>query len=164
MKVRIAASIVLAALVVTGTSACTFLSPAATLTQYDPSDGVNGAVADLKIRNAIVLNARDGSVGSLLVSLVNGSDTDLHVTIQYADADGNRVDEMAMLAAGQSAQFGSADHDQILLENIDAQPGSLLPVFFTYGGETGVELLVPVLDGTLSQYSDLVPSGAPQEG
>ncbi len=164
MKVRIAASIVLAALVVTGTSACTFLSPAATLTQYDPSDGVNGTVADLKIRNAIVLNARDGSVGSLLVSLVNGSDTDLHVTIQYADADGNRVDEMAMLAAGQSAQFGSADHDQILLENIDAQPGSLLPVFFTYGGETGVELLVPVLDGTLSQYSDLVPSGAPQEG
>jgi len=164
VKVRIAASIVLAALVVTGTSACTFLSPAATLTQYDPSDGVNGTVADLKIRNAIVLNARDGSVGSLLVSLVNGSDTDLHVTIQYADADGNRVDEMAMLAAGQSAQFGSADHDQILLENIDAQPGSLLPVFFTYGGETGVELLVPVLDGTLSQYSDLVPSGAPQEG
>jgi hypothetical protein len=154
----------LAALVVTGTSACTFLSPAATLTQYDPSDGVNGTVADLKIRNAIVLNARDGSVGSLLVSLVNGSDTDLHVTIQYADADGNRVDEMAMLAAGQSTKFGSADHDRILLENIDVQPGSLLPVFFTYGGETGVELLVPVLDGTLSQYSDLVPSGAPQEG
>lgn len=163
MKVRIAASIALAALVVTGTSACNFLAPAATLTQYDSSDGVNATVADLKVRNAIVLNARDNSVGSLLVSLVNGSDTDMHVTIQYADADGNRVDKMAMLAPGQSAEFGSAGHDQILLENIDAQPGSLLPVFFTYGSETGVELLVPVLDGTLSQYSDLVPSSAPQE-
>ena len=163
MKVRIAASIALAALVVTGTSACNFLAPAATLTQYDSSDGVNATVADLKVRNAIVLNARDNSVGSLLVSLVNGGDSDMHVTIQYADADGNRVDTMAMLAPGESAEFGSSDQNRILLENIDAQPGSLLPVFFTYGSETGVELLVPVLDGTLSQYSDLVPSSAPQE-
>lgn len=163
MKVRIAASIVLAALVVTGTSACSLLAPAATVTQYDSSDGVNGTVADLKVRNAIVLNARDNSVGSLLVSLVNSGDSDMHVTIQYADADGNRVDTMAMLTAGQSTKFGSADHDQILLENIDVQPGSLLPVFFTYGSETGIELLVPVLDGTLSQYADLVPSSAPQE-
>jgi len=68
-----------------------------------------------------------------------------------------------IVGADERESFGNTGQDQILFENIDVQPGSLFPVFITYGDETGQQLLVPVLDGTLPQYTDLVPTSGDSE-
>ena len=163
MKVRIAASIVLAAMVLTGTAGCNFFSPTATAIQYDPSDGVGATIGDLKVRNAILLTDRDDPVGSLVVSLVSVGEAGKKVLIQYTDADAQQVEESVIVGADERESFGNTGQDQILFENIDVQPGSLFPVFITYGDETGQQLLVPVLDGTLPQYTDLVPTSGDSE-
>jgi hypothetical protein len=155
VKARLIASVVLAASVVLGTSACNLVSPQTTTKIYDASDGVSARVGDLKIRNAMVITG-DGKDGNLLVSITNvGSAHSL--TIQYGDDDANTVE--TVIPEESTVSFGTEDEDPLLLEGIDAEPGSLMTLFFQYGEETGVEALVPVLDGTLPEYSEFVPGG-----
>jgi hypothetical protein len=157
VKARLIASVVLAASVVLGTSACNLIAPQATTKNYDPSDGVSGRVGDMKIRNAVIIVGEDGEDGNLLASVTNGGESE-SLSIQFGEgADGTAT---TSIPAESTVSFGSDDEDPILLEGIDVQPGSLVEVFFQYGNETGVEILVPVLDGALEEYSDFVPEAA----
>ena len=154
MKARLIASVVLAATVVLGTSACNLISPQTTTKQYDASDGVSGRIGDLVIRNAVVIS-EDGETGNLLVSITNSGDSE-SLTIKWGDdfSEGTET----RIPGDATTSFGTEEEDPILLEGIDAEPGSLLTMFFQYGDETGVEIFVPVLDGTLPEYSEFVPS------
>lgn len=155
MKARLIASVVLAATVVLGTSACGLISPQTTTKAYDASDGVSGRVGDLTIRNAVVISG-DGENGNLLVSVTNPGGAE-SLTIKWGDDFSEDTD--ARIPAESTISFGTEEEDPILLENIDAVPGSLMTVFFQYGDETGVEIFVPVLDGTLPEYAEFVPAG-----
>jgi hypothetical protein len=143
-----------------GTAGCNFMSPTATAIQYDPSDGIGATIGELKVRNAILLSDRDDPVGSLVVSLVNLGESGKKVLIQYTNDSGETVDETVIVGSGERESFGNTDQDQILFDDVDAQPGDLFPVFITYGDESGQVLLVPILDGTLPQYTDLVPTSS----
>ena len=57
--------------------------------------------------------------------------------------------------------FGSSDTRQLLFSGINSKAGSLFPIFIQYGTLTGEQLLVPVLDGSLPEYSKLLPSPLP---
>jgi hypothetical protein len=59
--------------------------------------------------------------------------------------------------------LGAEDAPALVLENVDVAPGTLFPIFFQYGEETGVEVLAPVLDGTLITYSTLLPEAPDAE-
>ncbi|MET0885824.1 MAG: DNA modification methylase [Mycetocola sp.] len=157
MKARLIASVVLAASVVLGTSACNLVAPQATTKHYDPSDGVSGRVGDVKIRNAMIIMGEDGTDGNLVASVTNGGDSQ-SLSIQFGEGTGDTITENIPEQA--TVSFGSDDERPILLEGIDAEAGSMVEVFFQYGNETGVELLVPVLDGALEEYSTLAPSEA----
>jgi hypothetical protein len=52
---------------------------------------------------------------------------------------------------------GAGDEEPILIERLDAEVGGLVPVFFTAEDVEGREVPVPVLDGRLPEYEDLVP-------
>lgn len=159
MRVRIATSVVLAAGILLGTSACNFLTPQATTTHYDAGDGVSGNVGDVAIRNAILLS-NDGSTANLLVTVINQGDSAHSLNVQYS-TDAEKVTQKVTVKANSSVTIGTPDAPTVTLENIDTPPGALFPVFLQYGDETGVELLVPVLDGTLNEYSTLMPSETP---
>ncbi|WP_241981393.1 hypothetical protein [Cryobacterium algoritolerans] len=152
-------SVVLAAGVLLGTSGCNLLAPQSTTKHYDASDGVSGNVGDLAIRNAIVLS-EDGTAGNLIVTVVNAGDSAHSLNVQFTGNAG-KVTQKVTVKAGSTTSFGTKNTPVIALDAITAQPGSLFPVFFQYGNETGVELLVPVLNGTLGQYSTLVPTATP---
>lgn len=155
MKARLIASVVLAATVVLGTSACNLISPQTTTKEYDASDGVSGTIGDMSIRNAAIISG-DGKDGNLLVSITNAGGAE-SLTIKWGDDFSESTE--ARIPEDETISFGTEEEDPILLENIDAVPGSLLTVFFQYGDETGVEIFVPVLDGTLPEYAEFVPSG-----
>jgi len=159
VRARVLLSVLLTAGVLLGTSGCNLLAPQSTTKHYDASDGVSGNVGDLQVRNAIVLST-DGKTGSLLVTVVNASDSAHSLSVQYTAATG-KVTQQVTLKPQSSTAIGTTGGPVITLENIDAPLGSLFPVYFQYGTETGILLLTPVLDGTLPQYSSLLPTAAP---
>lgn len=164
MRARIAATVVVAASLLLSTAGCSFFAPQSTLTQYDPSDGVGATLGQLKVSNALLLT-KDGQEASFLVNLINDGQKTIDVLIQYdgttADGTKGKVDTRVRLDAGEVTTFGSSDTRQLLFSGIDSKPGSLFPVFVQYGTQTGDQLLVPVLDGTLKTYSTLLPSPLP---
>ena len=154
---RAAASVILAGALVLGTSGCTFLTTQATLIQYDPSDGVGTRVGDVDVRNAIALLSDDGESVSLLLTLISTSDRTINVTMQY-EAGGARESTTKSVNPNSTSSYGNfVGEPQIIIVDPDTEPGALYPVYFQYGDVEGVELLVPVLDGSYEQYADLVP-------
>lgn len=155
MKFRWAMTTALATAVVLGTAGCTFDAEIATNIPYSPSDGTGTSVGDIDVRNALLVTD-DGETLNLVVSLVNQSDSDRAVTIQWEGADGRESDRV-LVDGSSTTQLGSQDEQRILIEGVDVTPGGLFPVFFQYGDEPGSELLVPVLDGALPEYELYVP-------
>ncbi|MET3767705.1 hypothetical protein ABIB15_000367 [Marisediminicola sp. UYEF4] len=153
MRLR-ATSIVLAGLIAASLSGCTFGAVQATQLTYDPSDGIGAEVGDVQVRNALLLT-EDGETAALVVALVNSGDTGVQLAVSW-DAESGRVERTVSVPAGETVSLG-AEADVLALEGVDAQPGSLFPVYFQYGDEEGQELDVPVLDGALNEYADLVP-------
>lgn len=159
MKARVAASVVLALAVAVGTAGCGFIAPQATTKHYDASDGVSGNVGDIDVRNAfIVTDGVGGTVGNLVVTLVN-TDTKSHRVTITSGTSGAAA--YVTVEPGQVKTVGTkpdtASANNVFLTPFDALPGSNYPVYFQYGDETGVRLQVPVLDGGLPDYKDLVP-------
>jgi len=164
VRARIAATVVVAASLLLSTAGCSFFAPQATLKRYDPSDGVGATVGQVKVRNALLLT-KDGQAASFLVNLVNDGEKTVNVLIQYngttASGTSGKVDTRVQLDAGEVKTFGSSETRQLIFTGIDSKAGSLFPVFVQYGTQTGEQLLVPVLDGSLSEYSTLLPTPLP---
>jgi hypothetical protein len=159
VRARVLLSVCLAAGILLGTSGCNLLASQSTTKSYDASDGVSGDIGDLAIRNAIVLS-ESGTSASLLVTVVNASDSAHSLSVQYESTAG-KVTEKINLKPRSTTAIGTGDGPSVPMTGVTAKPGSLFPVFFQYGTETGIQLLTPVLDGTLAEYSTLVPTAAP---
>ncbi|HEY5225049.1 MAG TPA: hypothetical protein VIJ18_18630 [Microbacteriaceae bacterium] len=158
MRTRIAASVVLAVGILLGTAGCNFLAPQSTALHYDASDGVSGNVGSIDVRNAMVISD-NGKTGNLVVTLVNNDSKSHRVLIQHGTT--NKVDTYVTVEPGQVKDIGSAAHTQTQLVNINTQPGALLPLYFQYGTQTGVQLLVPVLTNAMSEYQHYTPTPKP---
>jgi hypothetical protein len=153
VKARLAASAVLAVGLVLGASGCSMLTYQATTEHYDASDGVSVNVGDLDVRNILVVS-EDGEDGNLVLTVVNTGEDDAELGVQVGEGGSEPL--IIEVEAGATVSLGG-DEEPLLLEGIDTQPGALLPIFFQYGTAEGIEKLVPVLDGRLSEYSDLAP-------
>lgn len=159
MRARIAATVVLAAGILVGTAGCGLFAPQATTIHYDASDGVSGSVGEVDVRNALLIT-NDGSSANLIVSLVNPGNTSRTMRVQYDSENGKVTDEITV-SANDTVTLGDKGAPTVTLRDVKAEPGALFPVFFQYGNETGTQLLVPVLDGALDQYSTLTPTPVP---
>lgn len=157
MKARLAASAALALGVALGASGCSMITYQATTEHYDASDGVSANVGDLDLRNILVVSD-DGVDGTLVLTIVNTGEDDVDLDVQVdGDTVTIPVDAGATVAFGTDAVEGLDEVEPIVLEGIDVEPGSLLPIYFQYGSAEGVEKQVPVLDGRLPEYESLVP-------
>jgi hypothetical protein len=138
-----------------GATGCTFSANIATEKPYDPSDGVGAEVGELSIRNALLIGD-DPEELNLVMTVVSAADTDRRVTVQW-EADGERVTEEIFVGANGRTAFGGPEQDQLLITGSGATIGGLVPVFFAYPGAEGVEVLIPVLDGSLPEYELYIP-------
>jgi hypothetical protein len=155
VKTRLAASIALAAALLLATTGCTFSAPIATEKEYDPSDGVGTEVGELAVRNALLIGD-DPETLNLVMTVVNPSTVGKRLSIQWTDGS-ERVTEIVVISANGRTAFGGPEQDQILITGATDTIGGLVPIFLSYGTAPGVELLVPVLDGSLPEYELLVP-------
>lgn len=157
MKSRLVASAALTAVVLLGATGCTFISPQATTIEYSPSDGVN--VSDengpIDVRNAFVVASEDGSVGNFIGAIVNPTQESATLSFGIEGMDPLKV----TVPAGETVSLG-ADADPLRIVDLDTIPGATVEMHFQSGDSTGVKSQIPVLDGTLPYYADLVPDTA----
>lgn len=153
MKARLAASAALALGIALGGSGCAMLTYQATTEKYDASDGVSADVGALDVRNVLVVSD-DGEEGNLVLSVTNTSTDDETLSVQFVDeGDTFEID----VDGGETVSLGTAEEEPLLIENLDAEVGGLVAVYLQAGSAEGVEIQVPVLDGRLPEYEDLVP-------
>ncbi|RXZ46308.1 hypothetical protein [Agromyces binzhouensis] len=153
MKARLAASAALALGIAIGGSGCAMLTYQATTEKYDPSDGVSADVGALDVRNVLVVSD-EGDEGNLVIYVTNTGTDDETLSVQFVDqGDTFEID----VDGGETVSLGTADEEPLLIENLDAEVGGLVSVYLQAGSAEGVEIQVPVLDGRLPEYEDLVP-------
>lgn len=159
MRARIATSIALAAALAASLAGCNFVTPQASLQPYEPSDGVSASVGDVDVRNAMIIS-EDGISGNLVFHAINNSSEDVELAVQYEVA-GTKTTITIDVPADGTTDVGYGDDGQQFLGSILEKPGGLLPLYFQYGDNIGDQVEVPVLDGSLPQYADLIPTPTP---
>jgi hypothetical protein len=138
------------------TTGCTLTAEIATQKDYDPSDGVGAEIGELAVRNALLIGDT-GEALNLVMTVVSASDVDRLLTVQWL-ANGERVSEDIVVTSGDRTRIGGpTDEVQIIVSISDVTIGGLVPLFFSYSGAEGVEVMVPVLDGSLPEYELFVP-------
>ena len=133
-------------------SAC---APTQTNKPYQPSDGVDVVVGDVKGINLLVLSGAQGDPGRLLGSFYNGGSEAATVTV----ASGSASPSTVSVDPSSTAQLGTEGSDDIVFDSTEAAPGAVMPVKITVGDATET-VSVPVLDGTLPEYATLVPTAS----
>jgi len=156
VKSRLVASAAISALVLLGATGCTFISPQATKIEYSASDGVNvfDPESPLDVRNAFIVANEDGSVGNFIGAVVNPTDERATLTIAVAGVEDPFT---VTVPAGDRISYG-ADAEPLRIVGLDTMPGATVEMHFQSGDALGVKTQVPVLDGSLPYYADLVPS------
>lgn len=151
MKTRIAPALALAAAVALGTTGCGLLVPQATTYQYAPSDGIDVTLPSVAVRNLLVIAGEDNA--NVVFTAVNNGDSATRLSMKFIDQGSQKTQKNFNVSSGLTP-FGVDNPELIELPGL--KPGSLVTVFLESDG-TEIEREVPVLDGTLSEYSDLQP-------
>ena len=159
---RVMAATVLATTAILGTSACSMMSPIASLKEYAPSDGTQGTLGSVKARNVMILtNSKEPSVYGLIGSFVNSTEKDQTFVMSYDDQPAREftVKAYSVLNLGYSGNpvmqltLAKPDHT-------NSWAGAIIK--FTLASSTEdilpIELNVPVFDESLPGYQSLIDS------
>lgn len=139
------AALVGAAALLTG---CGAASPIQTQELYAPSDGVRLELGGgIRVENIFLLTEDAGSPTRPIGALVNDSATDAEVTLIVGS-------DSQTFTIGPEGVVNLEDAAGVI-EGADTVPGSTFAVQFVAGGSTIYD--VPVLDGTLEPYDQLLP-------
>ncbi|GAB3633966.1 hypothetical protein GCM10027421_33190 [Microbacterium shaanxiense] len=106
----------------------------------------------LEIRNAMIIATEDGSTGNLVAAIVNSTDKAATLTVEIEGLDPLTL----RVGAGDSVSLG-ANAEPLRIDDLDTMPGATVRMYFQSGDATGSTADVPVLDGALPYYADLVP-------
>ncbi|MBG6225288.1 hypothetical protein IWX63_001860 [Arthrobacter sp. CAN_A2] len=110
--------------------------------------GDDKSVGALDLRSVLLVAAEDGGPARLLGTLENNTDQPIEVTISDED-------EETTLTVPGDGSIG-LDTDETLLQSAGDAPGARTTLTATTD-EGDVELLVPVVDGTLDPYEPYLP-------
>lgn len=158
MKYRAVVSLALAAALGAGLTACNYISPQRTADMYAASDGVHVTAGQIQVRNAMLLtDGEDTSKASLLASIVNHTNEAASITISI---EGGASAEVELPKNESIVKVGTTDGEMIELTGAEFKPGQTIKMTFTPNEGETASIDVPVLDGTLAEYSTLVPTTA----
>lgn len=154
MNIRALATTTLAATLLLGTAGCGIFVDAATLKPYSASDGLNVDVGDLHLRNVLVVTDESGDA-SLVATLINNTTNVQYLTVQF------RTDipvDLTIVANEGLTKVGLADDNPAVATGTALKAGQYVDIYFQYGGQDGVTMAIPVLDGSHTLYAPYAPS------
>lgn len=132
---------------------CSATNAITTDRNYDPSDGLGIVLGEVELTNVLVLTAAEGEAGTVLGAATNRGTNPVDLSIGLGDG----ADTVVALPAGGTVTLGP-DAETVGLESVPAPPGALVTLYLETAAGGSVTLDVPVLDGTLPEYEDLVPA------
>ncbi|MDQ0827200.1 hypothetical protein QFZ60_003373 [Arthrobacter sp. B2I5] len=136
------------------TAGCGYITPQQTSHQYSASDGIRADLGPLQLRNILIVSAGEDQPGRLIGAVYNSSSKDVKLTVNGAKGSQTEVPVKA-----NSYTLLNEDSDEAILSTTGGKPGSLVDVKISENG-TNVSntVKVPVLDATLAEYKDYVPT------
>ncbi|MFM7013926.1 MAG: hypothetical protein ACKOXT_02900 [Actinomycetota bacterium] len=151
---RLATSLAVASLALS-LSACSITSNVASLQMYAPSDGQQLDLESTKARNFMYLVSETGS-GFLIGSLVNSSNRDRMVKVQYPNPETGETSEVVVeLRANSKVDFGYNGNAALPIE-VAGNPGQTALIYVLESDSVSAGMQVPILDGTLAEYRMLL--------
>jgi hypothetical protein len=151
VRSRIASTIAAAIVTVLTLAGCGFVTPVATMKPYDPSDGVGADIGDLALRNVLLI-ANDNGEATLVMTVVNRSEDDIALNLQFGDANVRVTESVTVTGGNTRTNVGDDPGTTVIVSDATMTVGALFPIYFEYGNVPGDVVLVPVLDGSLPEY------------
>ncbi|MGG5172744.1 hypothetical protein ACQR35_11290 [Pseudarthrobacter sp. J1738] len=137
-------------------TACGYITPQQTSHQYVASDGINADLGPLKLRNVIVVAKDEKGTGRLIGSVFNSSSNAVTLTVNGADGSQTSIPVKANGTTGLTEKTDAA-----ILSTAGGNPGSLVELKLSENASQQTSTIkVPVLDGTLTQYEQYLPTTA----
>ena len=138
-------------------AACSAVSPITTEKPYAPSDGVHVDLGStFSAANLLIVSAAEGEPGVLVGGLSNHSGDPIKVTLSPQGAKASTV----RVPAGATVLLGGDTSPPLALDTVSVAPGAVLPVTISTPDGGSLDVSIPVLDGSLPQYTDLVPTAS----
>lgn len=144
-----AAAIGVGLLSVTG---CGFVNAQQTTHQYAASDGIKADLGALQLRNILIVASGENEPGRVIGAVFNTSSSDATLTMSGANGAQTEIPVRA-----NSEVFLNDSADAAILSTAGAIPGGLTPVTIRTGSDSAT-VNVPVLDGTLPEYAQYLPT------
>lgn len=145
-----------AALTLLASTGCGAINEQATTKSYSASDGIVANVGPIGLRNVMVVAENEDSAGRLLGTVVNSSDSPVQLSLT-----GSGSTATVTVPADGHIRFED-EANKTTVDRPGAAPGALANVTVRVNNESA-DVRVPVLDGTLPEYSSYVPTPAPTE-
>ncbi|WP_426999079.1 hypothetical protein [Pseudarthrobacter sp. N5] len=143
-------------LTVTG---CGYITPQQTTHEYAASDGIRADLGPLKLRNFMIISAGQDKPGRVIGAVYNSSSKDVKLTIKGAAGSQTQV-----TVKQNSYTLLNDSTDEAILSSTGGIPGSLVKVNIAEDGTNLAKAIeVPVLNATLKEYKEYLPSGEPSE-
>ncbi|GIG53723.1 hypothetical protein [Demequina activiva] len=143
------AAVALAAVALAG---CSYVNPITTQENYAASDGTQLQIGEVEALNLIVVSPGAGEPGTLIGTLHNSADEDIDVQVTF---DGETATTVTV-PAGMNQQMGPGDDATEVPGTTEVLPGLLTEVTFTSQVDGTFTVAVPVMDGTLAEYEDVL--------
>ena len=152
---RLVASLAMGGALALTATGCAMISPQATTISYSAAEGTNVVGAGpVQVRNAQIVANEDGSEGNFVAAIINRTDDSHTLNVEIGE-DG--VALTVRVPANTTVSLGSEEDEPLLIEELDALPGTDVTTFFQSGDAEGTLVSVPVLDGSLDYLSALAP-------
>ncbi|MFB7892330.1 DNA modification methylase [Microbacterium sp. NPDC056044] len=155
MNRRLIASLAIGGALVLTTTGCSMISPQATTIPYSAAEGTN--VHDsgpIEVRNAQIVANEDGSEGNFVAALINQTEDSHTLNVEFGEGGPTLT---VRVPANTTVSLGSDEDEPLLVEDLDALPGTDVTTFFQSAESEGAIVSVPVLDGTLDYLAPLAP-------
>lgn len=135
-------------------TACTFVTPQATLNTHNQSEGTNTTLGNIHINNVLLVN-NDEHRASLIASLTNtGSQTETlfisETTRTSPILASFSLEPQTTLSIGKDP---SQPEQLVVFEKFAHPAGTNFPLYFYTEGKTGSELNVPIFDSAHERYA-----------
>src|SRR3954454_7007097 len=138
------------------TAGCSAVNEQATTRHYSASDGIVTSVGPVNVRNMLIVAEDANGAGRVLGTVVNTSDSPVQLTLTAASANTS----VTIPADGQ-IKFEDEKH-ATTLDPAGGDPGALVQVTLKVN-PASTEAGVPVLDGSLPEYSQYLHRPASSE-
>ena len=136
-------------------SGCQVTSPQQTTVPYQPADGVNVVLGDVKVNDLVVITSAKGKEGVLSGQVINNGPQ--AATVTFATPGGGPELTKKVAARSTTRLSGEAGVSPVTLPTVSVEPGSVLDLTIGTSSAGTNQVGVPVLLPDL-YYSSITPA------